>query len=134
MLQPDPATAPVVVSIFRRYVETREGARQIAVWLDGQGSRTRLGGRWSTTSVLLVLRNRAYIGEVSFRGVWGPGAQEPIVERALFDAAQTILDARAGDPALRRTNPTDYLLRPDPRTPARTVHCSARRSATMLPL
>ena len=57
-----------------------------------------------------MLRNRAYIGEVSFRGVWGPGAHEPIVERALFDAAGAILDARAADPALRRTNPTDYLL------------------------
>ncbi len=110
ILQPDPATAPVVVAIFRRYVETREGGRQVAAWLDGQGLRTRLGGHWSTTSVLLVLRNRAYIGEVSFRGVWGPGAHEPIVERDLFEAAGAILDARASDPALRRTNPTDYLL------------------------
>jgi site-specific DNA recombinase len=110
VLQPDPATAPVVVAVFRRYVETREGARQIAAWLDGQGYRTRPGGRWSTTSVLLVLRDRAYIGEVSFRRVWSPGAQEPIVERTLFDAAQAVLDTRAADPALRRTNPTDYLL------------------------
>ncbi len=60
--------------------------------------------------MLALLRNRAYIGEVSFRGVWGPGAHEPIVERDLFEAAQAILDARAGDPALRRTNPSDYLL------------------------
>jgi site-specific DNA recombinase len=110
VLQPDPATTPVVVSIFRRYVETRDGGRQLAAWLDGQGHRTRTGGRWSTTSVLGLLRNRAYIGEVSFRGVWGPGAHEPIVERDLFDAAQVILDARAGDAALRRTNPSDYLL------------------------
>ena len=109
-LQPDPATASVVVGIFRRYVETREGARQIAAWLDGLGYRTRTGGRWSTTSVLALLRNRAYLGEVSFRGVWGPGAHQPIVERELFEAAQAILDARAGDPALRRTNPSDYLL------------------------
>ena len=91
-------------------METREGGRQVAAWLDGQGIRTRLGGRWSTTSVLNLLRNRAYIGEVSFRGVWGPGAQEPIVERDLFDTAGAILDTRAADPALRRTNPTDYLL------------------------
>ena len=110
ILQPDPATAPIVRSIFRRYVETRDGARQIAAWLDGQGHRTRLGGRWSTTAVLALLRNRAYIGEVSFRGVWGPGAHEPIVERELFDAAWAILEARAGDPGLRRTNPSDYLL------------------------
>ncbi len=110
ILEPDPATAPVVASIFRRYVETREGGRQIAAWLDGQGVRTRTGGRWSTTSVLDLLRNRAYIGEVSFRGVWGPGAHPPIVERELFDAAVAILDTRAGDPGLRRTNPSDYLL------------------------
>ncbi len=110
VLRPDPATAPVVVSIFRRYVETREGARQIAAWLDGQGRRTRTGGRWSTTSVLALLRNRAYIGEVSFRDVWGPGAQPLLVARDVFEAAQAILDARAGDPALRRTNPSDYLL------------------------
>ncbi len=110
VLQPDPVTAPVVVSIFRRYVESREGARQIAAWLDGQGTRTRLGGRWSTTTVLELLRNRAYIGEVSFRGVWGPGAHQPIVEHDLFDAAGAILGARAADPALRRTNPSDYLL------------------------
>ena len=110
ILQPDPATAPVVGSVFRRYVETREGAHQIAVWLDREGHRTRAGGLWSTTSMLALLRNRAYIGEVSFRGVWGPGAHEPIVERDLFEAVQAILDARAGDPALRRTNPSDYLL------------------------
>lgn len=110
VLQPDPATAPVVVSLFRRYVETRAGARQLAAWLDAQGVPTRTGGHWSTTSVLAVLRNRAYVGEVSFRRVWGPGAQPPIVERELFEAAQAILDARASDPALRRSNPTDYLL------------------------
>ena len=110
VLQPNPATAPVVVAIFGRYVESRESAAKIAAWLDGQGYRTRLGGRWSSTSVLLVLRNRAYIGEISFRRVWGPGAHEPIVERALFDAAGAILDARASDPALRRTNSSDYLL------------------------
>lgn len=69
ILQPDPATAPVVMSIFRRYVETREGARQLAAWLDRQGQRTRVGGLWSTTSMLALLRNRAYVGEVSFRGL-----------------------------------------------------------------
>jgi site-specific DNA recombinase len=110
VLQPDPATAPVVAGVFARYVETREGGRQLAAWLDAQGVPTRNGGRWSTNSVLAMLRNRAYIGEISFRGAWGPGAHAPIVEREVFDAAGAILDARAHDPALRRTNPTDYLL------------------------
>jgi site-specific DNA recombinase len=47
---------------------------------------------------------------VSFRGVWGPSPHEPIVELGLFDAAQTILDARAVSPAMRRSNPADYLF------------------------
>ncbi len=109
-LLPDPATAPIVVAIFRRYVETRVGARSIAAWLDAAGHRTRGGGTWSATGVLAILRNRAYIGEVSFRGVWRSGGQEPLVERALFDTAQAILDERAASPRLRRTNPTDFLL------------------------
>jgi site-specific DNA recombinase len=110
LLRPDPDTASIVRSIFARYIQTRDGARSIAVWLDSQGVRTRSGVRWSTSGVLALLRNRAYIGEVSFRGVWGPSVHGPIVEREQFDAAQSILDQRAGSPGLRRTNPTDYLL------------------------
>ena len=97
-------------SVFRHYVETRQGAREIARSLNGQGYRTQTGRPWATSSVLQLLRNRAYVGEVRFRGVWGQGVHEPIVERDLFEAAQAILDQRAGDPAIRRSNPTDYLL------------------------
>jgi site-specific DNA recombinase len=110
LLRPDPTTAPVVRSIFARYVQTRDGARSIAAWLDAQGVRTRSGGHWGTSPVVALLRNRAYIGEVSFRRVWRPSPHEPIVERELFDTAQAILDQRAASPRLRRSNPTDYLL------------------------
>ena len=66
-----PTTASVVVGIFRRYVETRAGARQIAAWLGEQGTRTRSGGRWSTTTVLDVLRRfRAGDPEVPWRQLW----------------------------------------------------------------
>ena len=109
-LRPDPATAPIVHSIFARYVQTRDGARSIAAWLDSQGVRTRKGAQWGTSGVLALLRRRTYIGEVSFRGVWAPSPHEPIVERELFDAAQSILDQRAASPAVRRSNPADYLL------------------------
>jgi site-specific DNA recombinase len=110
LLRPDPETAPVVRSIFGRYNQTRDGARSIADWLNGQGVRTRSGVPWSTSGVLSLLRNRAYIGEVSFRGIWGPSKHEPIVELDVFNAAQAILDQRAGSPGIRRTNPTDFLL------------------------
>jgi site-specific DNA recombinase len=110
ILQADPATAPVVVAIFRRYVETRDGARTIAALLDAMGCRTRSGILWSTSGVLALLRNRVYIGEMSFRGVWGLGAHDPIIEPELFEAAGAILAERAGSRRLRRTNPSDYLL------------------------
>ena len=109
-LRPDPATAPIVGSIFRRYVQTRDGARAIAAWLDAQGIRTHKGAQWGASGVLALLRRRTYVGEVSFRGEWRSGSHEPLVERELFDAAQTILDARAVSPAIRRSNPADYLF------------------------
>ncbi len=110
LLRPDPEAGPIVRSIFTRYVRTRDGARSIADWLNGQGVRTRSGVPWSTSGVLSLLRNRAYIGEVSFRGVWGPSKHEPIVDLELFDAAKAILDQRGGSPGIRRTNATEFLL------------------------
>jgi site-specific DNA recombinase len=109
-LRPDPATAPIVRSIFTRYVQTRDGARAIAAWLDAQGIRTRNGTQWGTSGVLALLRRRTYIGEVSFRGQWRASPHEPLLERELFDAAQAILDQRAASPAVRRSNPADYLF------------------------
>ncbi len=38
-----------------------------------------------------ILRNRAYIGEVSYKDQWHPGTHEPIVDRDLFDFGQTML-------------------------------------------
>ena len=110
LLVPDPLTAPLVASIFTRYVQSRSGARSIAAWLDGQGIPTRDGSRWGTSGVLALLRNRAYVGEVSFRGIWRPSPHEPIVERELFEQVQAILASRAASPRLCRSNPTDYLL------------------------
>ncbi len=110
LLLRDPDTAPIVASIFARYVQSREGAHSIAAWLDATGVRTRGGARWGSSSVLALLRNRAYVGQVSFRGVWRPSPHEPIVDRELFDAAAAILASRAASPRLCRSNPTDYLL------------------------
>jgi site-specific DNA recombinase len=109
-LRPDPVTASIVAAIFTRYVQTRDGARTIASWLDSEGIRTRNGAHWAASAVLDLLRRRTYIGEVSFRGEWRAGTHEPIIDRELFDAAQAILDGRAASPAVRRSNPADYLF------------------------
>ncbi len=106
----DPVAAPVVREIFRRYAEDRQGSAAIAAELNARGLRTRYGGPWSRTAVLDVLRNRVYLGEVPFRGVWYIGNHEPLVDQALFEAAVAILARRAADHGTRRRDGSDYLL------------------------
>ena len=102
--------APLVPVIFERYARQRMGARAVAMWLNEQGHRTKQGRPWSHTSVLTVLRNRAYIGEVFFRGRHYPGQHAPLIDRALFDEAADLLTDRAADPAKRAATSPDYLL------------------------
>ena len=46
----------------------RMGAQAIARWLNDHGHRNRAGRRWSHMSVVKLLRNRVYIGQIYFRG------------------------------------------------------------------
>jgi site-specific DNA recombinase len=43
-----------------------------------------------------MLRNRYYIGEVSYKGKWYKGRHEPLVSVELFDQVQRIIDAHSG--------------------------------------
>ena len=45
--------------------------------------------------MLSILRNRAYLGEIFFRGNHYPAPHEPLVDRELFDRAQEILRSAA---------------------------------------
>jgi len=49
---------------------------------------TRGGIPFERGTLFYLLRNRFYIGEVRYRGEILPGAQPPIMDRALFDAVQ----------------------------------------------
>jgi len=59
--------------------------------------RTRTGRPFSRQGVLHILRNRAYLGQVYFRGSWHPSAPAPLLDPALFDAAQAVLAERSED-------------------------------------
>ena len=61
-------------------------------------------------SVLTVLRNRSYLGEIRYRGSWYPAPHEPLIPRELFDRAQAILKERGEDQSQRRSNASEYLL------------------------
>jgi site-specific DNA recombinase len=106
----DGTEAPVVVAIFEAYVHERLGSHAIAAKLNAAGHRSRSGRAWGYKTVLGVLRNRAYVGDVGFRGQWHTSTHPPLVGHDLFGAAQAILKKRGEDPAARAANGSDYLL------------------------
>jgi site-specific DNA recombinase len=116
---PDPETgllvvkedeAPLVPMIFDLYANKRLGSRAVAQWLNRRGHRTKGGRPWGHTAVLTVLTNRAYVGEIFFRGRHHPAPHPRLVEEQLFEAAQAVLESRGEDMALRRTNGSEYPL------------------------
>ncbi len=109
-LDPDEAEAPLVPVIFDLYANKRLGSHAIANWLTDAGLCTRSGKPWQFKSVLTVLRNRTYLGQVHFRGTWSESSHPPLVEAGLFDATQAILIERGEDVSKRATNSSEYLL------------------------
>ena len=103
--------AALVPVIFEMYGRQRLGARAIANWLTEHGHRTRQGRPWSHTSVLNLLRNRAYVGEVFFRGKHHPGQHPPLVDADLFATVEALTADRAVDARKRHAAQSpDYLL------------------------
>ncbi|MHB1596532.1 MAG: recombinase family protein [Streptosporangiaceae bacterium] len=112
---PDPATGFLVpleneAPLVPRYAHSREGARSVANWLNDAGHRTKTGQPWSHASVLTLLRNPVYIGQVYFRGALHPAPHEHLVEVKLFDRVQALLNERGEDYSKRVSATSDYLL------------------------
>ena len=97
--------------MYRAFVEDGRAESQIAVDLDARGVLSDLGMPWTRASVHQVLTNEKYIGNnvfnrtscklkgkrvVNDREDWvrAEGAFEPIVEPAIFHAAQAIIEER----------------------------------------
>ena len=92
-----PEEAEVVRTIFTRYLELGSmGA--LLTELDRQGIRTKINGRrdgrksggirFGVGSLAHLLKNRFYIGEITYRGEVHRGEHEPILSRDLFEAVQ----------------------------------------------
>jgi site-specific DNA recombinase len=109
-LEIEAGEAELVPIIFDRYANKCEGSRAIANWLNERGHRPRRGGLWSFRSVLTILRNRAYVGEVFFRDSWHQAPHPRLVAPKLFETAQALLEERGESYARRATNSTEYLL------------------------
>ncbi|UZR30748.1 recombinase family protein [Methylococcus mesophilus] len=78
-----------------------------------QDGRHRPGARIDKKHLHHLLRNRIYLGEISHKGSWHPGAHPAIIEATLWDAVHAVLarDARSRATETRQRERTDALLR-----------------------
>jgi len=72
--------------------------------------RTIGGIAFTRGSLAAFLRNRFYIGEVSYKGEVFPGEQSAILDRALFEAVQTKLDRQRTNHAKARQQSQSLLM------------------------
>lgn len=106
-----PDELEIVRWIFTSFAQQRKNLREIARLLNERGIKHARGGMWQWHHVRQTLRNENYIGNIVWnrqsvklkgkivnnppdKWVRTTGALEPIIERALFDAAQAILRER----------------------------------------
>ncbi len=106
---PDQRTAPVVKRIFDLYTGGRLGTAAIARGLAAEQAPAPPAG-WQPAVVQLILDNEAYLGRVIWRRQSLPGLHEPLIDDVTFQRARRLLRERGEDMALRRSNPSDYLL------------------------
>ena len=86
----------------------RQSARSLN-FLNDKGVRNMLGGKMTHSSVNTMLKNRRYIGELSFRDIVVPDAIPAIVPKDLFDRVQKRLDKNKRAPACGKAD-EEYLL------------------------
>ncbi len=106
---PDERTAPIVKRIFDVYTRGRLGTAAIARTLAAEQAPGPAAG-WQPAVVQLILDNEAYLGRVIWRRQSLPGLHEPLIDDVTFQRARRLLRERGEDMALRRSNPSDYLL------------------------
>ncbi|MHA6803587.1 recombinase family protein [Salinifilum ghardaiensis] len=111
-LVPEPHEAAVVRLIFRLYTDQHLGSTAIAATLNERGHRTTNTRRWSGRSVLAVLTNHLYLGELTFRDTHAPQAHTPLITRELFDRAHQLRTHRRDHrtPTTCTPSTSDFLL------------------------
>ena len=98
----------MVLEAFQRY-DNGDKMVEIVNFLNDKGVRNMLGGKMTHSSVNTMLKNRRYIGELSFRNIVVPDAIPVIVPKDLFDRVQKRLDKNKRAPACGKAD-EEYLL------------------------
>jgi site-specific DNA recombinase len=102
--------ATVVRLIYDLYTGQRLGSVAIARHLNEHGHRRKRGRKWSSKEVLDLIRRPVYAGTIRWSGIEQDGTHEPIIDRAKWALAQSILQKRGEDSMSRLSNRSDFLL------------------------
>ena len=105
----DPERAPLVQLGFELFALGNFTLDQLSQRLYQRGLRTRPTARYpaqrvSISKLARMLRDRYYLGYVTYRSEKVPGRHEPLVDQFLFDRVQAVLDARTTSGERRRTH------------------------------
>lgn len=90
LMVPEEPYAATVKEVFRFYLSLRSMKRTIRALAEG-GYLPRRAKEWSRAGVAYILKNRTYLGEVSYDEVWRPGIHEPLIPRCTFGKVQAML-------------------------------------------
>jgi site-specific DNA recombinase len=94
VLEPD-QQAPIVAWAFERYATGSLSLAALTEALAEKGLRNRLGNPPGISAIHRMLRNPVYAGVVRWKGVERDGIHPPLINRALFDKVQSVLDAHS---------------------------------------
>jgi site-specific DNA recombinase len=95
LVEHDPVNAPKVRRIFELFAYQPVTLESLAETLARQGVvHTERSPKFAKSTLFDILRNRIFIGEVRYNGIWYPGKFEPIVDRATFELVQERLGGK----------------------------------------
>lgn len=86
--------AQIVKQIFNQYQESR-ALREIVIFLNSNGIKTKKNNKWSIWAVRRILKNPIYAGYVRWNNIIKKGKHPPIIEPQQFNHVQTQMSKRA---------------------------------------
>lgn len=104
----DEETAPIVKQMFEMLANGYNYA-EIARYMNERGIPTATGGKWNKNSFHSIFANRRYLGKYIFQGTEIIGGIPQIIDDALFEEVQRVLEKYAQAPS-RGKALEEYLL------------------------
>jgi len=95
VIELDPATAPNVRRIFHLFAYNNLTLDSLSERLFAEHLTFKAKQpKFPRSTLHTILKDRAYIGELEFRGQWFPGKHEPLVDRETWDRVQALLGGK----------------------------------------